>query len=155
MSRVRDATLAALLVLAPPAWAQGAGGPGFGRDSVDVQAALAHYDSLVQAMDHDGIAALFAPDGELVSPGQAPIVGPEAIRRFLRSFQGFHVIANALVADTTVVRGPTSHQSGHYSQRVAIPSGDTVAVQGRFLIEWQRDSAGAWRIRRLATVPGT
>jgi uncharacterized protein (TIGR02246 family) len=120
---------------------------------VTIEAALAHYASLAAAMQHDSIAALFTPDGELATEGQPAITGPEAIRAHLHSFVGYHVLSNELVANTTRASADSADQAGTFRQRVQVPAGDTVSVQGRFTIRWIRDRAGAWRIQRMATRP--
>ena len=121
-------------------------------DAVAVRAALAHYAALATAMQHDSIAALFEPDGEMVNAGSTPIVGPAAIAAHLRSFAEFHVIANRLDADTTRVTGDSAEQTGTFWQRVRLPAGDTVIASGRFAARWVRDG-GVWKLRRLATRP--
>lgn len=126
-----------------------------GRPSpeAEVEEALARYERWSVAMAHDSIASLFTPDGAMSNAGQAPIIGPAAIRTFLRSFAAFHVLSNRLIADTTRVQGDTARQTGSYRQRVRIPAGDTVEVSGRFVAEWVKLAAGDWRLRRLATAP--
>ena len=119
----------------------------------EVQQALAHYERLSLIMAHDSIAGLFTPDGAMAAAGQAPIVGPAAIRAHLHSFAGFHVLANRLTADSTRVRGDSAQQTGTFWQRVRLPAGDTVEVHGRFTAEWIRLGGQGWRLRRLATAP--
>jgi len=119
----------------------------------DVQAALAHYADLVQKMDSPGIAAMFAPDGEIVNPGQTPVHGPAAIEAFLKQFEGFKVLSETMTADTTTVTGASAVQTGSYRQTVRTPDGQTLNVSGGFEAEWIRDAAGVWRLRRLGTKP--
>ena len=102
-------------------------------------------------MDQDGIAAMFAPDGETADADQAPIRGPAAIRAHLMEFAGFHVLANRLDADSTWIRADTAWQDGTYWQRVRVPAGDTVEVSGRFAVTWERTAPGQWRIKRMRT----
>jgi ketosteroid isomerase-like protein len=114
---------------------------------------LAHYSELVRVMDHSGIAALFAPDGAIVNPGQAPIVGPADIEHFLSSFSGFKVLFNETVPTSTVINGSTAQQIGHYRQRVRTPGGQELAVSGAFTGTWIRVSSGPWLIQRMETTP--
>lgn len=117
-----------------------------------VNAALAHYAALATAMQHDSIAALFLPDGAMQNAGDAPIVGPDAIRTHLRSFADFHVIENRLHADSTRVHGDSAYQAGTFWQRVRLPKGDTVIASGRFEAHWALDAHDhAWKLHRLAT----
>jgi len=121
----------------------------------EVRAALAHYAKLVRKMDHAGIAAMFAPDGEIVNPGQDPIRGPAAIEAFLKQFSSYKVVSETLTAATTRVMGAQATQSGTYHQRVRAPDGKMLEVSGGFDAEWIRDAAGAWRIKRMSTTPSS
>src|SRR5215471_14976453 len=100
----------------------------------EVRAALERYVRLVQKMDHAGIAAMFAPDGEVVNPGRDPVRGPAAIEAFLKQFAGYHVMRETMVPATTTVDGDRATQSGTYAQRVRAPDGKVIDVSGRFTI---------------------
>jgi ketosteroid isomerase-like protein len=126
---------------------------GAAKDVAAVEARLAEYQQLVLRMDHHGIAQLFASDGEVVNPGRDPIVGPAAVDSFLRGFDAYKVLEYSVVADSTVVQGRSAIQVGSYRQRVRVPAGDTVQVQGRFRAEWTNDGGGRWVIRRMGTTP--
>jgi uncharacterized protein (TIGR02246 family) len=118
-----------------------------------VEAALARYSQLVLVMDHAGIAALFAPDGELVNPGQAPVHGRAAIEAFLSGFSGFHVLSNSLVPSSTLITGDRAVQVGEYRQRVQTPESKVLEVSGSFKVEWVRSGADQWLILRMGTTP--
>jgi uncharacterized protein (TIGR02246 family) len=124
-------------------------------DKAEVEAGLQRYCALLLASDSAGIAALFAPDGEMVNPRQPPVRGRESIERFLRGFSDYHVISNAYEASSTVIDGKTAEQLGTYSQRVRAPSGRIFDAAGRFEIEWVRDESGAWLLQQVATFPST
>jgi ketosteroid isomerase-like protein len=124
-----------------------------GDERASVDSALAHYTRLVARMQHDSIAALYTPDGELAAPGRPPIVGPVAIRDFLGSFSQYHVLAYRTTSDSVVIRGDTAYQTGRWWQEVQVPAGDTVKVKGDLSVIWLRDSTGAWRARRMSATP--
>ncbi len=144
---VDRAMLAAVLFLTIPSAATA------GTPESDVRAALQRYAHLVQKMDHAAIAAMFAPDGEVVNPGRDPIHGPAAIEAFLRQFDAYHVLSETMAARTTVVDGDRATQTGTYHQRVRDPDGKVLDVSGNFTLEWIRDASHVWRIRRAATAP--
>jgi ketosteroid isomerase-like protein len=116
-----------------------------------VISALAGYDSLIVRMDHDGIAATFTRDGETADGDQAPLHGPDAIRAQLMTFAAFHVLANRLDPDSTLVSGDTAWQTGSYRQRVQVPAGDTIEVSGRFTAVWRRTAPARWQLWRMHT----
>jgi len=119
----------------------------------EVRAALARYVELTRTMDHAALAAMFAPDGEIVNPGQDPIRGPEAIEAFLRQFAGYHVITNEMTPKRTSVRGDQATQSGLYRQVVRTPDDQTLTVTGNFELAWIRGADRVWRFRRAETTP--
>ncbi len=118
-----------------------------------VQARLQHYAELVAAMDTEAIAAMYAPEGEMVNPRQPPVHGREAIQKFLDGYSDYHVLANADTADSTLIDGNQAEQIGTYHQSVRAPSGKVFETGGRLEITWQKNDAGEWEILQLATFP--
>ena len=125
------------------------------EDSLGAYKALRHYESLVARMESDSIASLFAADGQLMKSKSESLVGPAAVRSFLQSFSTYHVLQHRMDCDSLFFSGSRVVQSGTYWQKVRIPSGDTLTVDGRFQLEWQRSPNDIWRILRIRTVPTT
>jgi ketosteroid isomerase-like protein len=123
-------------------------------DRAEVQARLHRYEGLMLAMDIPAIAAMFAPDGEMVNPKRPPVRGREAIARFLGDYSDFKVLANADTATSTLIDGDTAEQLGNYHQRVRSPQGKVFETSGRLEIEWVRGASGEWLIYQFATFPG-
>jgi uncharacterized protein (TIGR02246 family) len=122
-------------------------------DKAKVEAALQRYSQLVSNMDYAGVAALFAPDGELANPSQPPVHGRDAIRKFMEGFSDFHVLSNADTAASTLIDGNTAEQLGTYHQSVRSPQGHLFEVSGRIEVEWEKDPSGDWYILQLETFP--
>ena len=141
------AGFAALALVACAATAPGAAA------TAGVAAAIAHYCELLRAMDHAGIAAMFAPDGEVANPGQAPIRGRAAIDAFLQGFSDYHVLAYTTEGIHTVVHGETADLTGIFHQRVRVPQGDVVEVAGHLEAHWVRAGQDHWLLQRMATSP--
>ncbi len=118
-----------------------------------VDVALENYVQLLRRQDAAALSELFAPDGSLGHAGQAPIVGPAAIRAFLESFASYKVVAHAMPVTSVSVEGNHVTQVGTYSQTVRTPDGRTIQVNGIFVAEWERQSDGRWLIRRMRTAP--
>lgn len=123
-------------------------------DRAEVQARLRRYEGLVLAMDVPGIAALFAPDGEMVNPRRPPVHGRGAIVKFLGEYSDFKVLANSDTATSTLIDGDTAEQLGNYHQKVRSPEGKVFETSGRLEIEWVRGAGGEWLIYQFATFPG-
>jgi ketosteroid isomerase-like protein len=122
-------------------------------DQAAVDAGLHRYSELVLAMDHAGIAALFAPEGEIVNRGAPAIHGRSAIDSFLVRFSGYRVLENHTIPAATSVLGDSAVQVGAYEQRVRTPQGDTLVASGSFRAVWQRSPTGGWLILRMSTAP--
>ncbi len=118
-----------------------------------IRTATQRYAKLVEAMDEAGIAAMFAPEGDLEVPGRQPIRGPAEIRHYLEGFRNFHVLSEAMTTDAVSVQGSTAHSSGTYRQQVRLPEGNTVEVHGKYALDWVMRSDGAWQITRMGTTP--
>jgi ketosteroid isomerase-like protein len=122
-------------------------------DRLRVEARLQVYSARLLAMDPAGIAALFAPGGEMVNPRQPPVHGREAIAKFLAGFADYKVLSNVDEASSTAIDGDTAEQLGTYRQQVRSPDGRLFDASGRFEIGWLRNAAGEWEILQLETFP--
>lgn len=144
-----DGPLEALSDWCAPLFVAGAPTP---TPEMEVRAALARYADLSRRMDHAAIAAMFAPDGEIVNPGQPPVHGPAAIDAFLLRFEAYKVVSDVLKADATIVNGDRATQSGVFRQLVRGPDGSMITASGTFAVDWIHID-GAWRVLRMATTP--
>jgi uncharacterized protein (TIGR02246 family) len=123
------------------------------EDKAAVEARLQRYTELMQALDAGGVAAMFAPDGEMVNPRQPPVKGRAAIEKFIAGFSGFRVISISQVASSTLIDGDTAEQMGDYRQKVRTPDGRLLDISGRFEIEWVRSATDGWLLLQVATFP--
>jgi uncharacterized protein (TIGR02246 family) len=122
-------------------------------DRARVEARLQQYSGLVLRMDSAGMAAVFAPDGELVNPRQPPVRGRAEIEKFLAGFADYKVLSNVDVATSTLIDGDAAEQLGTYRQSVRSPGGKVFEASGRLEIGWVKDAAGEWYMAQLATFP--
>ena len=118
-----------------------------------VVARLALYEDSMRRMDYDQSADMFTESGEVSSVGAAAVQGREAIRKFLKSFAAFRILAYSTLADSTAVDGISATQLGVYSQTVIVPAGDTIHVHGRFEALWSHQPNGDWQLQRMHTIP--
>jgi ketosteroid isomerase-like protein len=119
----------------------------------DVRARLAEYAAAAAAVDAERSAAFFTPTGTLFEPGIPPIVSPDSIRAFIRSFPGVVVDTAMLRADTVEVFDDTALVWGTYYEKLRFAGQPPSAQYGRFVMEWKRDSTPAWRIEKYYRVP--
>lgn len=127
--------------------------PGGPAPEDQLRQAVQQYSKLLAAMDSAAIAAFFTPDGELVVTGQEPVRGPDAIRKHLERFKDFQVQSHVMTTDTVEVHGVEGHVTGHFQQKVRIPSGEVVEARGTYAADWLHGADGKWRLRSLSTTP--
>lgn len=123
--------------------------------AAQVQAAFEHYCTLMRAMDHSGIAAMFSSDGEIANAGQAPIHGRMMINAFLAGFADYRVLTYTTDAVRTQISGEYARIDTVYHERVRLPDGRLVEVSGNLEALWHRSPRGRWYLTRMATRPLT
>lgn len=114
----------------------------------DLSASLAQYSSFVRRQLGDSIAALYAPDGELVTPERA-VRGPAAIRTFLAGFTNVKVDSAAMWADSVAITDTGIVQWGGFYQRASVSDRPPVTASGHFVALWREQSDGRWLLRRM------
>src|SRR5215470_17183255 len=114
---------------------------------------MRRYERLTLAMNAEGIAAMFTPDGELINAGKTIARTPDSIRAFLQSFDGkVRVEENVDSIESVTVTGATAVLTGTYQQKaLLLPDKREISVQGKFEVEWNRQSDGQWLNRRMST----
>ena len=114
---------------------------------------MERYRDLVLAMDHPGITALFAPDGEIAVRGRPRITGRMAILEHLESLKDRRVESMEITTESVDVHGGFAHVTGHYRKRVREPSGRRVEARGAYAADWRRGPDSRWHIQFMATIP--
>src|SRR5215213_6603893 len=95
--------------------------------------------------DADGIATTFyAVDAVMLPPGQAPVVGREAIRRFLREFHTEGSRRCTIAIDRVESSDRLAYVIGSYWVEVHLAIGEVVEDRGSLLESWRRDDAECW-----------
>jgi ketosteroid isomerase-like protein len=128
-------------------------GPDAAAITEQLDAAMNRYSGFVRAMAADSIAAMYAPDGEMLGAGMHPIRSPDSIRVFLGSFTNVRVDSETMVRDAITVGETESVQWGTWTQVATITGRPPVHVSGRFVTQWVRRPGEPWKIRRMLTQP--
>ena len=115
---------------------------------------MARYDQLTKAVDGDGIAAMFVPDGVIANNDQTIAQGQDTIRTFLKSFTGkVEVVEAATTIETVAVDGERAHITGSFHQRDRLlPDGTELQPHGTYDADLVKTPSG-WRFVRMHTVP--
>ena len=112
---------------------------------------MAKYDRLLESMNTDSIADLYAENGHLGNVA----TGRDAINRFLKTFSTYRVILNNSTTDSIKMFGDSAVQVGKYTQVTILPDRDTVHLAGHFQAIWKLAGLNGWKIYRMETTPTT
>ena len=114
----------------------------------DLTATLVRYNNFVRHELGDSIAALYAPDGELVTPSRS-IRGPAAIGAFLATFTNVRIDSSTMWTDSVRATDSGLVQWGQYYQRARVLDRPPVTATGHFVALWREQSDGRWLLRRM------
>jgi len=125
----------------------------YGRSTeTQIEQAKDRYAAYLLAMDADGVASMYAPDGIMERQSGPPLHGRDEIRSFLASFSNVKVLSVQMTTISFSYEGPAVVQTGEF-QQTARANGKVVNASGRFEATWIRGSHGDWLIRRMVTRP--
>jgi ketosteroid isomerase-like protein len=102
----------------------------------ELQKVLSDYEAAWQARDSRALAALFAEDGFVLSPGSAPVRGRKAIEAFYQG-QGGPLQLRALAFAR---EGSVGYVIGAFRRHPEDPE------IGKFTLTLRKEGGGAWRI---------
>lgn len=113
---------------------------------------LNKFAQLSREMDAAGVAGMYARDGEIANPAQAPVKGRPAIEALLRGFADYKILDYTLTPTATTGDKNGVTQKGTFHQRVRTPDGQIVEASGTFTAEWILEDF-VWHIKRMTTAP--
>ena len=119
------------------------------HENKEIEQAMQNYDRLIQKMNEDSIAMLYARDGDL---GQMAH-GRDSIRKFLSAFKNYKVLSQSSATDSITLIDNSGVQTGKYRQVVITPKNDTVTVKGEFTSNWIWLNGEGWLIKKMETKP--
>ena len=98
----------------------------------------------------DSIMPRFSDDAVLLFPDMPDARGRDAVREALK--QGFDAVAIESLEteiDTIEVFDDVAYEWGRYTERMAESGKPAVTAQGRYLMRWQRQGDGTWKVTRF------
>lgn len=143
----RSLLLAACLALVPEAVAQS--GPLTLGPEADVEAILVQSRALSAAYvrgDIDALVAVYAEDGIAAPSGRDFVRGPEALHALWALPPGRVITHHAATPEELRVEGDLAYDWGYYEGAVEQDGEPRGTFDGKYLIVWQRDADGVWRI---------
>lgn len=114
----------------------------------DLNATLARYNNFVRHEMGDSIAAMYAPDGELVTPIRS-YRGPDSIRAFLATFTNVTLDSSVMWTDSVHATDSGLVQWGQFYQHAILADRPAVAATGHFVALWREQPDGRWLLRRM------
>lgn len=120
----------------------------------EIENALKQYDQLTFRMSADSLADTYMPNGILSGKGMKKYIGPDSIRKFLKSFNpaGIHLISNGTKSQSITFVGDTAIAEGIYEQKAKLVDGDTGVYTGTFKSKWMKFNQ-KWLLASMYTVP--
>ena len=110
----------------------------------EIEAANAQFSSAAAKGDGAALAALYAPEGQVMPAGSDPIRGAQAIQKFWQGALDSGVAAIGLKTIDVFGRGPTATEVGEYELR---DKAGKVLDHGKYIVVWQR-ADGKWKLLR-------
>ena len=142
---------------APQHFHEGPSGPPpvpYGRSTESqIEQAKERYAGYLLAVDADGVASMYSPDGVMERQSGGPLHGRGEIRAFLASFSNVKVLSVQMTTISFSYEGDAVVQTGEFHQS-ARANGKVINAAGRFEATWIRGPHGGdWYIRHMFTHP--
>lgn len=136
------------LLFAPAALAQSAE-PVTSGDPADIEAILEQSRAFSEAYvrgDIDALVNVYAEDGIAAAGGRDFVRGREALRDFWALPEGRDVTHHAATPVELHVAADMAYDWGYYEGAVTQDGEARPPFRGKYLIVWQRDDDGVWRM---------
>jgi uncharacterized protein (TIGR02246 family) len=118
------------------------------RDAVRRQSA--HMVTMWPSENLDSMMTLFADDAVLLFPDMPGARGKPAIREHLAgAFGSLSIESIDTQIDTIEVFDDVAYEWGTYRERYTETGKPQTQEEGRYLIRWERQDDGAWRVTRF------
>ena len=119
------------------------------KAKVEIAAARDAFWAAHGKADAKALANLLTPDARLLAPGMEDVRGREAIEAAAtQMFQSLAVEGFTIESSEITVHGDSACELTTYSETLRPRGGQPTPAKGRYLIVWQRDSRGQWKVHR-------
>lgn len=121
--------------------------PNLGTERTAIMHADSAWLAAAQSRDVDSLIGFWTEDARVISPGEPPVVGREAIRKMLTD--AFAMPEFSVSWNTTEVivapAGSMAYSFGTNTFTVPGASGGIDTVRGQGVVVWRKGSDGRWR----------
>lgn len=119
-----------------------------------VRKALDAYSHAAMGGDTKGMLAETTDDVLFIEIGEPEIRGRAALESYVANlFKTVKVSQMTLVTDELTIKDSVASELGHYSETLEQTGKPPVHDAGLYLLNWKRESDGAWRMQRVMTHP--
>jgi ketosteroid isomerase-like protein len=119
----------------------------------ELQSIWNEYIAAVKAGDAGRVAALYADSIYFMETGAPTLRTRETLATFAaEALEGVRILDSKIVPEFTELRGAGVAQYGTYVDVVELPGQPPSRKYGRYAAIAERDSAGKWRLTRLAAL---
>jgi uncharacterized protein (TIGR02246 family) len=121
-----------------------------------IRTADAAWLAAAQAHDLERTVSYWSDDAQLLVPGAAPIVGKDAIRKYVSDAFAVRDFSISWNIDTVQVAraGDMAYAVGSNQIALTAPDGAHVVEHNKAVEVWRRDADGAWRCILDVASPG-
>lgn len=98
------------------------------------------------AGDIEALVAVYAEDGIAAPGGRDFVRGYDALYDLWELPEGRVVTYHHATPEELKVHGDFAYDWGYYGGTVVQDGGEPVSFRGKYLVVWQRDADGVWRI---------
>lgn len=96
--------------------------------------------------DIPALVAVYAQDGIAAPGGRDFIRGHEALLDFWQIAEGVTILQHQAVPEELRIDGDLAYDWGYYGGQSQRGDAEASSFRGKYLIVWQRDPDGVWRI---------
>lgn len=119
-------------------------------DEAAIHAAVTEWSAAAQAKDVEKFASFYAEDGVLMLENSPDFTGKAAIRDAISGMMQDPNFALSFAADKVVAArsGDLAYESGTYSLTLSDAKKKPAGQQGHYVVVWQKQADGAWKVVR-------
>jgi uncharacterized protein (TIGR02246 family) len=117
-------------------------------DEAAIHALIKDWSAAAAAKDAERFAAVYAPDAVLMMEDAPDTRGIAALREAASGMMQDPNFALAFNADRVVVAraGDMAYETGTYSLTMSGENGEPATESGHYVVVWQKDASGAWKV---------
>ena len=136
-----------LALLAGAAGCAGPAAPDLAKAEADIRAADGQWLEAAKAHDVERTVSYWSDDATLLVPGSPPIVGKEALRKFVSDSFAVPDFSITWVMDRTQLAqgGDMAYATGTNQITLTTPEGQHVVQHNNALEVWRRQADGSWK----------